>query len=322
MRAGLGYDHAMFQPARPIDFVPVHAGDRVAVVCPAGTVEAEPLARGIAWLRQRYRLDDDPRRVARDGYLAGCDGDRCEALVEALEEPSIRAVFVGRGGYGSMRVLERAGDRIRQALHRDPKPLVGFSDITALHALWAQQNVLAVHGPMIAAIGRGSVRDADRDAIIALLERGQCAAWERLDVVIPGACSGRAAGGNLALLAGLAGTPFSAAFDGAVLFVEDVGERPYRVDRMLTQLRLAGALRNVRGIVLGEFIDCEPGPDRVCVEDVLRDRLGDLGVPVYAGGPFGHGARQAPIALGACVSLQEGCVRFETVERRAIQRGV
>ncbi len=303
-------------------FAPVRAGDRVAVLCPSGTVDPEPMARGLAWLRQRYAVDDDARRLARDGYLAGPDGDRADALVAALEDPAVRAIFVGRGGYGAMRVLECAGDRLRAALRRDPKPLIGFSDVTALHALWSQEDALSVHGPMIAAIGRGAVRDADRDAIVPIIERGECAAWDGLEVVCGGEAAGRAAGGNLALLASLAGTPFAASLDDAVLFIEDVGERPYRVDRMVTQLRLADALGGVRGVVLGDFTECDPAPDGVRVDTVLRDRFGDLGVPVYAGAPFGHGARLSPFALGAHVRLNDGCVRFDTVERRAIPRRV
>jgi muramoyltetrapeptide carboxypeptidase len=298
-------------------FVPLRPGDRVAVVSTSGTIDPYHLSQGIEWLRTRYRVEDDARRFARTGFLAGSDEDRATALLEALEDDAVRAVFVSRGGYGAMRLLEREGERMRAALRRDPKPIVGFSDVTALHALWGQEGVVSVHGPMIASIGRGNVRDRDRDATVRLLESGQLAAWEKLDVLRAGDAIGRAAGGNLALIASLAGTPFAMNLDGCVLFVEDVGERPYRVDRMLTQLRLTGALRKVRGIVLGDFTDCEAGPDGRHVREVLHDRLVDLGVPVYANAPFGHDGRQQPFAYGAIVRLGSGCVRFDTLEIRA-----
>jgi muramoyltetrapeptide carboxypeptidase len=112
-------------------------------------------------------------------------------------------------------------------------------------------------------------------------------------------------------MAALVGTPYAMSCHGAIVFIEDIGERPYRVDRMLTQLRLAGAFDGVRGFVLGDFTDCEPAPDGRRVTEVLIDRLGDLGVPVYANAPFGHGSRQAPWAYGARVEMRDGGVTLQ-----------
>jgi muramoyltetrapeptide carboxypeptidase len=200
---------------------------------------------------------------------------------------------------------------VAEALRRDPKPVIGFSDVTALHALWSRERVVSVHAPMVAAIGRGGVRTVDRDALVHLLEGGRAEAWTGLDVLVGGDASGRSTGGNLALMAALAGTPYAMSCEDAVVFVEDIGERPYRVDRMLTQLRMSGAFRGVRAFVLGDFTDCEPAPDGRRVAEVLLDRLGDLGVPVYAHAPFGHAARQAPWAYGERVHLRQGNVVFE-----------
>jgi muramoyltetrapeptide carboxypeptidase len=294
-----------------VRFAPVRPGDRIAVVAPSGIVDADSLARGIGWFGARYRIDDDPRRTAALGYLAGPDADRAAALVEAVEDPSVRAVIATRGGYGAMRVLEHVGERVAEALRRDPKPVIGFSDVTALHALWSRERVISFHAPMVAAIGRAGVREVDRDALVHLLEGGRAEAWTGLEAVIAGEARGRATGGNVALMAALAGTPYAMSCEGAIVFVEDIGERPYRVDRMLTQLRLAGAFRGVRGFVIGDFTDCEPAPDGRRVAEVLIDRLGDLGVPLYANAPFGHAARQAPWAYGAQVQLRDGNVVFE-----------
>jgi muramoyltetrapeptide carboxypeptidase len=282
------------------------------VIAPSGPVELDGLARGLAWLRERYTVADDPRVLGRRGYLAGDDTARAAALLEALRDPSVRAVVAGRGGYGAMRVLEVCGPALVEALARDPKPVAGFSDITALHALWARAGVCSVHGPMVAAIGRGAVTDADRDALITVLEGGTPPAWEGLEVWRAGEARGRAVGGNLALIAALHGTPYAMPMEGAVLFLEDVGEKPYRLDRMITTLRLGGALHGVRAVVLGDFTDCGPAPDGVCAEEVLRERLCDLGVPVLAGAGFGHGTRHWPIAFGREVRVTErGRVEFD-----------
>lgn len=290
---------------------PLRPGDRVAVVAPSGPFEPAALAAGVAWLRTRYRVEDDPRVLERRGYLAGDDATRAASLLDAVCDPSVRAIVAARGGYGSMRVLELVGPALAEALARDPKPLVGFSDITALHALWSRAGVRSIHGPMVAAIGAGTCDVRDRDAMISVLEGALPERWEGLEVWRPGDARGRAAGGNLALVAALAGTPWAVPLEGAVLFLEDVTERPYRVDRMLTTLRLSGALRGVRAVVLGDFHECAPGPDGVHVEEVLRERLCDLGVPVLAGGGFGHGTNQRVIVMGAEVRVgSDGILEF------------
>ncbi len=245
-------------------------------------------------------IRDDPRWHARDGYLAGTDVDRSEAFCEALEDSAVRAVLAARGGYGAMRLLERAGARMLKALVGDPKAIVGFSDVTALHALALRAGVRSVHGPMVAAIGRESTRG---DELWEVLRGGVPGPWAGLEPWVDGDIEGIAVGGNLALLAALAGTPWQVNCLGAVLFLEDVSERPYRLDRMLTTLRLSGCLDGVRGIVLGDFTDCEPGPDGATAGWTLRDRLMDLGVPVLASAPFGHGLRNRPWVVGAPVRM-------------------
>lgn len=304
-----GYNCAMMPTVVPTPAV--RPGDRIAVVAPSGPVDPEALAAGLAFLRSRYRVADDPRLVARKGYLAGDDRVRAAELLEAVRDRSVRAIVAVRGGYGAMRVLEIAGSALAEALAADPKPLVGFSDVTALHALWARVGVRSIHGPMVAAIGRGAVSPADRDGMIAVLEGAVPSPWQGLQVMVPGEASGRAAGGNLSLLTALHGTRYAMPMDDTVLFLEDVGEKPYRVDRMLTTLRLAGVLRGVRAVVLGDFTDCDPGMDGVCVEEVLRERLGDLGIPVLAGGRFGHGSAQRVIPFGDRVRVgADGRVEF------------
>jgi muramoyltetrapeptide carboxypeptidase len=169
--------------------------------------------------------------------------------------------------------------------------------------VWAQAGVRSVHGAMPLALGR---RGGD-DELLAVLEGAPPPAWTGLVTWTAGAdVTGLALGGNLALLAALEGTPHRIVLADRVLFLEDVGEPPYRVDRMLTTLRSAGSLDGLRAVVLGEFTRCDPRDDGVTVESVLRERLGTLGVPVLAGAPFGHGAHHRPWVQGGAVTVRAG----------------
>ncbi len=286
-----------------------------AVVAPSSTFARDALQAGVRRLGEHFDVRCDPRVYDRAGFLAGDDSMRAEILVAALRDPDVRVVFVARGGYGCTRVLEIAGEALRDALVRDPKPIVGFSDVTALHALWYAAGVVSVHGPMVAAIGRGTVREEDVRALIASLDGGPAGDWNDLDVVVAGAAEGKSFGGNLAVLTSLCGTRHFPDLNGTVLFLEDVTEKPYRIDRMLTTLRMAGAFTGVRAFVLGDFVDCEPGPDGVGADDVLAERLCDLGVPIVRGAPFGHGTRNAPIAFGSGVLVADGSVRWPAPAR-------
>ncbi len=185
---------------------------------------------------------------------------------------------------------------------------MGFSDVTALHALWARAGVRSVHGSMVGAIGRG---EGHRDELWSVLSGEVPTAWHELTALHGRrAVEGVALGGNLALLAALAGTAWQFDLRGAVLMLEDIREAPYRVDRMLTTLRASGALRGVAAVVLGTFTGCDPGPDGVTVEAVCRERLGDLDAPVLWNAPFGHGDVNRPWVSGAPVRVdpREGTV--------------
>ncbi len=276
---------------------------RVAVLSLSGSSDAAAISRGAERLHEHFDVLVDPRAFGRMGYLAGGDEARARSLIDALEDPSVKAIFCARGGYGITRVLEVARDRIEQALRRNPKPIVGFSDVTALHSLWHRVGVRSIHGAMVARMGtEDGVLIDDLQSILDSLA-GRSRPMQDLVALVAGDARGYAAGSNLAMLTSLLATPDQYALDGAILFLEDVGERPYRVDRMLTQLRASKTLSKVRAIVLGDWSQCDPGPDGVCVQDVLRERLGTLGVPVYANGPFGHSRRAQAFALGDEVML-------------------
>lgn len=284
-------------------------GDLVAVVAPSGPLPPGDFWRGLAWVRDRYRVRMSPGVLSRAGYLAGDDARRGSELSKALGDRDVKAVIAGRGGYGAMRLLEGLRP---EALAIAPRWLVGFSDITALHVLAADAGVASIHGPNVTGLGRAS--PANRAAWLAALERpGAGAVWRGLRVLNGGEARGPVAGGNLALLEAMAAAGRLSLPQGCVLMLEDVDERPYRVDRMLTSLRLGGQLARAAAVVLGGFTRCAPGPDGVTVDDVLAGRTAALGVPVLAGAPFGHGDQNLAFILGREATVRGDEVSFPSL---------
>ncbi len=278
----------------------VRPGDTVALVAPAGPVPAERLARGRAVLATRYRVADNPRLVERVGYLAGDDDARLAELEAALADDQVRAIFCARGGYGAMRLLPRLDPR---RLAARPCPIVGFSDITALHAFALRAGVASVHGPVVTQLGELPAEDTA--ALFALLEGAVGGPLAGLaSIGAPRVAEGPLVGGNLELVRSLIGTPWAFPLAGAVLLLEEVGEQPYRLDRALTQLELAGALADVAAVVVGDLHRCvAPDPGGPTAEAVVRERLARLAVPVLLGLPVGHAARNRALGHGVPVRV-------------------
>jgi len=276
----------------------VKAGSTLAVVAPSGVFSREAFEAGVARLRERYRVTYREDIFTREGYFAGDDARRLAELRGALADDDVDAILCARGGYGATRLLRFLEV---EEVHAAAKRIVGFSDITALHALWARADLTSLHAPMVAALSKAS--EADFLRFVAALEGRAPEPITGLATLTPGQAQGRLMGGNLAVLSALLGTPFTPPWRDAVLFLEDVGERPYRVDRMLTSLRQAGVLARVRGVVLGAFTESAPGADGVSVDDVLRERLGDVGVPVATGLRAGHVEDNLELPLGEVVEL-------------------
>ena len=272
-------------------------GSVVAAFAGSSPFDATLVWRGLGWLSERYRVVFEHGMFTRDGYLAGNDDRRAAELVRWLEDDRVEAVIAARGGYGLSRIVDRV-DWARFAAH--PKWIVGFSDVTALHVEAARVGVRSIHGPNVAGVGRADVWTRDR--FVASLESPDAPlAWMGLAPLVPGVAEGPLVGGNLTLLHACAAAGRLLIPEGAVLLLEDVTERPYRIDRMLTTL--SSHLARASAIVLGEWTDCPPGPDRVTVEQVLRERLSGLGVPVVFGAPVGHGRWNAPVVLGRRVQV-------------------
>lgn len=287
----------------------VQSGDCIGIVAPSGPVDQVALKEGVARLQSwGYRTLLGSSVIARNGYLAGTDSERAADFNAVWGNPDVAAVICARGGYGVMRMLEHIDwDSVRA----QPKFFCGFSDITALHvALEKEAGLITFHGPMAAAFGdaasyntqglQGAMR---RTSVYGTIPWPDPAPGAPAHVTIRhGTSEGRLAGGNLTLLCSLLGTPWEPDFTDRILILEDVDEAPYRVDRMLTQLRLAGLLDTVAGIVFGDSPSCMNGPEgkpSLTLLEVLADILGPLRVPLMYGFPCGHTAYRATLPLGA-----------------------
>lgn len=294
---------------------PLRPGDTVAVIAPSSPFDPALAWVGLGWLAQRYRVlfDAAPGTAAaacsgeqglfaRSGFLAGSDARRRDELVRALEHPDVRAILAARGGYGANRFVHRLD---WSALARHPRWIVGFSDITALHVEAARVGVASLHGAHVTALGRADAHT--RDALVRVLEApGGERRFGGLEALRPGFAEGPLFGGNLSLLHACAAAGRLRVPEGCILLLEDVTERPYRIDRLLSTLEVGGHLAPAAAIVLGDFDQCDPGPDGVTTGDVLRDRLLPLGVPVVAGLPIGHGRRNEPVILGGVARVEAG----------------
>jgi muramoyltetrapeptide carboxypeptidase len=248
----------------------------------------------------------------RTGYLAGSDADRLADLNRAAADDAIDAVWCLRGGYGCTRLLDGID---YAAWRRRPKALIGYSDITALHAaIGSRADLVTFHGPTARSALSPFTLDSLRAAVALGVEPCGVAAEAR--TLFPGRARGPLVGGNLALLSALSGTPYAPWVDGAILILEDVNEPVYRIDRMLTQLRLSGAIGRCKGVVFGGFTDIPPDPDdhERSLEVVLAEFAETVRLPCIASAPIGHVADYWTVPLGA-VGVLDAEERALTVER-------
>ncbi|MCL6434237.1 MAG: LD-carboxypeptidase [Leptolyngbyaceae cyanobacterium HOT.MB2.61] len=289
---------------------PLKPGDCLHVIAPSGTLrELEAFQKGIeVWRSRGYQVELTPGFRDRWGYLAGNDNNRRQQLMMALKDPDCRGILCARGGYGGARLLENW-----EWPWSAPKWLIGFSDVTSLLLSLYQQRISGVHGPLLTTLAAEPNWSIDR-----LFNWVEGHPLEPLEGI--GWGGGQAVGPlipmNLTVATNLLATPIQPEFAGAILAFEDVGEAPYRIDRMLTQWRLGGFFKQVRGIALGRFSQCEPPANipSFTVEEVLRDRLGNLGIPIVSNLPFGHDGANAALPVGVQVGLDgdAGVLSFMT----------
>ena len=282
---------------------PLSAGARVALIAPSGPLLSNS-AVDVA-LEQARALGWDAvvgaHATARDGYLAGSDANRLHDLNAALRDDAIDGIWCLRGGYGAMRLLPHVDV---DAMRRRPRALIGYSDITALHAaLGGPAGVITYHAPHAAT--RLSPFSHTSLELAVVQHRESCGHAPGARTLRPGRVEGRLIGGNLALLASLCGTPFAPDYTDAILVLEDIGEPTYRIDRMLRQLALSGALGRVAGLAFGSFTDSTEEGDASsrALDDVLREAADMAGVPAVAGVPVGHIDDQWTLPLGAMAVL-------------------
>jgi muramoyltetrapeptide carboxypeptidase len=279
----------------------LQTGARVAVVSPSGVHDPARLAASVA-LAEGWGLSFALgwHHEARHRYTAGTPAERAADLAWALTAPDVDAVWFTRGGYGTAHLLDALPlDRL------DDRPVIGFSDATALFtAMWGRRRGRAVHGPVLHSLADHADADS-QEALRALLLDGvrpplpgRRLAGPDVPVTAP------VVGGNLCVLASAAGTPWALDARGCIVLLEEIGERPYRVDRLVTQLRQSGALDGCVGVALGDFLaPRHPADEALDMDEILADLLEPLGVPVVGGLPVGHGARNRAVVLGERATL-------------------
>ncbi len=279
----------------------------IALIAPAGPAALD-IEKAGQWMRARgYDLRIFPGVHERDGYLAGSDNVRLNDLHSAFADPDIDAIFCLRGGYGTPRLLDSLDFDLLRA---HPKPFVGYSDITALHlAINRYAGFVTFHGPMLNADLLGGKQAPTESSLLGML-RGDLGTGSvlahpaafPLTTLEPGIACGRLLGGNLSMIAAVTGTPYALDADGIILFIEDVNEPIYRIDRLLTHLRLAGKLGQVAGVLVGDVAGVEP----VALERLLKQTFAPLCIPVLSGWRSGHCDPNLTLPLGALVRLDAG----------------
>ena len=283
-------------------------GDTIAIAAPASPFDHKAFEAGISVLKSMGYQVKIPDSIFRaQGYLAGSDAQRAELLMNLFADESVKAIVCARGGFGSMKLLPLLDFEVILA---KPKILVGFSDVTTLLvAIYQQCGIVTFHGPLVTSLGKGTEKtvSALMDAISS--HKALVLTPSKSVVLNAGQASGPVIGGNLATLTHLMGTPYEPAFERHLLFLEDRGEAPYRIDRMLSQLHLSGRLEGVAGVILGAFEGCGSLED---VYAIVKEVFRHTGTPILAGFDVGHGAENitVPVGLHADLDTDDASLRF------------
>lgn len=280
-------------------------GAKIAIVSPSSIIKPQNVYNALPVLRDRgWEPVVSPHAFDRHGSFAGTDDNRYSDLAEALTDPEVDAILCSRGGYGAVHLLERLA---RLPLEDTPKWLIGFSDISALHALLTSRGIASIHAPMAKALADHGGDNADNRALLDFL------AGEGLEYSLdpspmnrPGDATGLLVGGNLSVISDLVGTPFDVIKPRRILFIEDVNEPIYKIERMLYQLRLSGVLADLAGLIVGKFSGCAPDADFASVNNIVADLTRDYSYPVAYDIPVGHVTHNIPLVCGAACSLSVG----------------
>ncbi len=288
-------------------------GDTIGLISPAGRISKDRLNTAIANLNKlRLKYSYQPAVLHQYGYLAGEDHYRIADIHQHYADPKIKAIWCIRGGYGTTRIIDHLDYKL---IAKNPKPLIGYSDITALmQAIYQETGSPCYHGPVIGS----ELSDYAIEHLKPLFEPNQPfdikVESEGFDIIYPGQANGRLCGGNLTLLASLCGTNYQLNSKNKVVFIEDIGEEPYRIDRVLTQLISSGSLDGAKAILFGIFKGCEPTDEySFTLMEVLKDRTKRLKVPCAYGFPIGHIKDQCMLSIGreCFVDVEKRVFRLE-----------
>jgi muramoyltetrapeptide carboxypeptidase len=294
-------------PIRPPRLKP---GDTIGIVAPAGPFDVNIFDQGIHTLKAmgfQIHIPDDI--YESDGYLAGSDQQRVDVIHRLFADPDINAIVCAKGGYGSLRLLPLLDFG---AIEKNPKIFMGHSDISALlSTIDAKCGLVTFHGPLVTTLS--SAPEATRQAVIAALTSGRALdiKTEKGITIHSGSTTGRVCGGNLTTLCHLLGTPFEPSFTEQILFLEDRGEAPYRLDRMLFQMKLAGCFEGLGGLILGDFIDCGATED---IFKIFSDLFQDSSIPILAGFESGHGKQNITLPFGIEATLDADSHRLSYLQ--------
>jgi len=295
--------------------------DVIGIISPASTPdELSRVEHGVKYLESLgYRVKIGANVGKNHGYLAGTDQERVDDLHYMFKDKTVKAIFTLRGGYGAFRLLDKIDYRL---IKNNPKIFVGYSEITSLQmAFFQKAGLITFAGPMVAVDFQDEVSPYTNEYFWATITSNKKLGKikypevEKLLYLQKGTASGRVVGGNLAVFAALLGTQYFPNLTGKILMIEDIGELPYRVDRMLNQLRLSGVFKKVKGIILGRFVDCnehDPEKKTLTLGEVIQDYIGSVKVPSVYTFPHGHIKDFVTIPFGLKVNLNatKGTVEF------------
>ena len=317
---------AMEDPKKRLFPKPIEKGDLVGLISPSAAT-SERIQFGFAKesleaLGLKVKLGENLQN--RRGHLAGTDSERANDLNGMFADPEVKAVICIRGGSGAARILDKIDFDL---IKKNPKPMLGYSDITALHcAIHSQTGLVTFHGPN----GTGSWNNFNVSQFQQIFFEKSLPVFQneqikgddlivkqnRIQTLTGGKTSGKILGGNLTVLSSLSGTPYYADFKDAILFVEDIGEDPYKIDRMFSTLKLNGTLSKIKGFIFGQCTDCNPGGGygSLTLDDILDDYILPLNIPAYRGAMIGHVAKQFIIPVGAMVEMDADAGTFTLKE--------
>ena len=281
---------------------PLRKGDAVAIVSPASIISPDYVTGAVAAIEARgYRAKTGAHALGTSGSYSGTPQQRLDDMLAALRDPDVRAILCSRGGYGCVHLL----DGLREAIDpADAKWLIGFSDVSALHALWHYRGIVSVHASMAKHLTNFADTDPDNTALWSILEgHTPTIGWQCPPSSRSGKATGTLLGGNLAVIADLISTPYDTLRPSTLLFIEDIAEPIYKVERILWQLRLSGVLPNLAGLIVGQFTEYRPDRNYDAMEAMIADMTAPYTYPVAFGAPIGHIDHNTPILHGSTATL-------------------